>query len=92
MKWSKAKSGQVKSNQEMGCGSSKSGLNNVDDSVHVMLKHDKKVQQRKGEPVHGYKQRAEHPLLRPKTDDEHAVAAVNNNNGNGAAAAVTATE
>lgn len=50
----------------MGCGASKSGLHHVDDSVHVMLKHDKKVQQRKGEPVHGYKKRVEHPLLRPK--------------------------
>jgi len=53
----------------MGCGASKSGLHHVDDSVHVMLKHDKKVQQRKGEPVHGYKKRAEHPLLRPKEAD-----------------------
>ena len=50
----------------MGCGGSKSGLHHVDDSVHVMLQHDKKVQQRKGEPVHGYKERAQHPLLKPK--------------------------
>ena len=51
----------------MGCvGSKKSGLNLLDDSVHVMLKHDKKVQQKKGEPIHGYKPRAEHPLLKPK--------------------------
>ena len=58
----------------MGCGGSKSSrLNNVDDSVHVMLKHDKKVQQRKGQPVHGYKPRAPHPLLTPNNDD-------NNNN------------
>ena len=53
----------------MGCGSSKaSGLSHVDDSVHVMLNHDKKVQQRKGEPVHGFKPRAEHPLLKEKAN------------------------
>ena len=52
----------------MGCGSSKSGLNAVDDSVHVMLQHDKKVQLSKGQPEHKYKARAEHPLLlRPKS-------------------------
>jgi hypothetical protein len=51
----------------MGCGGSKSGLSHVDDSVHVMLQHDKKVQQSKGQPAHGYKARAEHPLLRPKS-------------------------
>jgi len=59
----------------MGCGGSKSSrLNNVDDSVHVMINHDKKVQQRKGQPVHGYKPRAQHPLLMPndKNDQEHA--------------------
>jgi len=57
----------------MGCGGSrlggssrKSALLNVDDSVHVMLKHDKKVQQQKGGPVLGYKERASHPLLKPK--------------------------
>ena len=51
----------------MGCGGSKSGLSHVDDSVHVMLQHDKKVQQSKGQPARGYKARAEHPLLRPKS-------------------------
>lgn len=54
------------SDNKMGCGSSKSGLQHVDDSVHVMLAHDKKVQQRKGQTVHGYKERAQHPLLQPK--------------------------
>ena len=54
----------------MGCGSSKGHdrrLQTVDDSVHVMLKHDKKVQKAKGdvEPK-GYVPRAEHPLLKPK--------------------------
>mmetsp|Transcript_31442 Transcript_31442/g.73996 ORF Transcript_31442/g.73996 Transcript_31442/m.73996 type:complete len:110 (-) Transcript_31442:594-923(-) len=51
----------------MGCGASKTGLNHVDDSVHVMLKHDRKVQQRKGQPAHGYKERSPHALLVPKT-------------------------
>eukprot|EP00536_Pseudo-nitzschia_multiseries_P008238 jgi/Psemu1/305595/fgenesh1_kg.207_\ len=51
----------------MGCGSSKEGgLNHVDDSVHVMLKHDSKRQMRMGQPVRSYKERAAHPLLRPK--------------------------
>jgi hypothetical protein len=50
----------------MGCGSSKGGLQTADDSVHVMLKHDKKVQQKKGEAPHGYVPRAEHPLMAMK--------------------------
>jgi hypothetical protein len=51
----------------MGCGSSKdTRLQTVDDSVHVMLKHDKKRQQQRGEQPHGYVPRAEHPLLKPK--------------------------
>jgi len=50
----------------MGCGGSKDGdsrLQQVDDSVHVMIKHDKKVQQQKGEAPHGYVPRQPHPLL-----------------------------
>lgn len=51
----------------MGCMSSKeTALNQVDDSVHVMLKHDKKVQQKKGQEPHGFVPRASHPLLKPK--------------------------
>mmetsp|Transcript_13184 Transcript_13184/g.27895 ORF Transcript_13184/g.27895 Transcript_13184/m.27895 type:complete len:81 (-) Transcript_13184:501-743(-) len=52
----------------MGCGSSTPSrtLNNVDDSVHVMIQHDKKVSKMKGETPRGYKERAEHPLLKPK--------------------------
>jgi hypothetical protein len=51
----------------MGCGSSReSALQTVDDSVHVMLAHDRKVQKAKGEKPHGYVPRAEHPLLKPK--------------------------
>mmetsp|Transcript_20576 Transcript_20576/g.44799 ORF Transcript_20576/g.44799 Transcript_20576/m.44799 type:complete len:83 (+) Transcript_20576:331-579(+) len=56
----------------MGCGASKNGLEQVDDSVHVMFKHDKKVQQKKGEPEHRYKERAIHPLLRPKEAENPA--------------------
>ena len=51
----------------MGCASSKPALNTVDDSVHVMLKHDKKIQQKKGQASHGYVPRAEHPLMDQKT-------------------------
>jgi hypothetical protein len=47
----------------MGCGASKDGLANVDDSVHVMIRHDKKRAAQKGEAPHGYVPRAPHPLL-----------------------------
>ena len=53
----------------MGCNSSKeNALANVDDSVHVMIKHDKKRSIQKGEKPHGYVPRAPHPLL-----DKHKV-------------------
>lgn len=56
----------------MGCGPSAhdTRLQTVDDSVHVMLKHDKKRQQQKGEAPKGYVPRAEHPLLKPKPVEE----------------------
>jgi hypothetical protein len=48
----------------MGCGPSKRTLETVDDSVHVMIAHDKKVAAKKGQPASsGYRPRAEHPLL-----------------------------
>lgn len=52
----------------MGCNASKEDLNlalldRIDDSVHVMLEHDKKVALRKGEKPHGYVPREPHPLL-----------------------------
>ena len=54
----------------MGCSSSKeSALANVDDSVHVMIKHDKKRAQQKGEAPHGYVPRAPHPLLEQKKNE-----------------------
>lgn len=64
----------------MGCGSSKRTLETVDDSVHVMLAHDKKVAAKKGQaPSAGYKPRAEHPLLH-----QQAVAPPVAGNGNDA--------
>ena len=50
----------------MGCGQSKGALTTVDDSVHVMLKHDKKVQQKKGEEPHGHVKRAPFPQMQEK--------------------------
>lgn len=48
----------------MGCTSSKHTLERVDDSVHVMLAHERKVAMRKGEAVaSAFVPRAEHPLL-----------------------------
>ena len=53
----------------MGCGASKNSLETVDDSVHVMLKHDKKAAQKAGKTVTGYVPRAEHPLLATQNDN-----------------------
>jgi len=68
----------------MGCGSSKGGLQHVDDSVHVMLKHDRKsLQKKEGSKAQvGYKERAAHPMLKPKavnspTDGDGPAAASN---------------
>jgi hypothetical protein len=38
-------------------------LSHVDDSVHVMLKHDKRLAQRQGKNDMGYVPRAPHPLV-----------------------------
>lgn len=60
----------------MGCGNSKEGmLNTVDDSVHVMLKHDKKMQIKHGEKPHGYIPRAEHPLLHQDSSNKGSATA-----------------
>lgn len=72
----------------MGCGASKGGLQTVDDSVHVMIKHDKKVAQRKGEAPKGYVPRAPHPLLQHKEEGQEGN---NNNNGETAPPAPTTT-
>lgn len=50
----------------MGCMGSKSSFGAVDDSVHVMLQHDKKMAKKNGQPTTGYVPRAEHPLLKKK--------------------------
>lgn len=61
----------------MGCGNSKeSVLNTVDDSVHVMLKHDKKMQVKHGEKPHGYVPRAEHPLMHQDSSNKGSATAV----------------
>jgi hypothetical protein len=64
----------------MGCQHSKGrDLGHVDDSVHVMLSHDKKVAKQKGQPPpQGYVPRAEHPLLKPR-----AVVATEEGDGDG---------
>jgi hypothetical protein len=57
----------------MGCGGSKHVLDTVDDSVHVLLAHDKKMAKKRGEnPNVGYVPRAEHPLLKAAREEgEH---------------------
>jgi hypothetical protein len=55
----------------MGCMNSKDGaLGYVDDSVHVMLKKDKKDAKKQGHPPTGYVPRAEHPLLHKNENNE----------------------
>lgn len=49
-----------------------SHLETVDDSVHVMISHDKKKQRQEGKPVTGYVPRAPHPSLnkdKPQTEE-----------------------
>ena len=72
----------------MGCTGSKDRLQTVDDSVHVMLKHDKKRQQAKGEQPHGFVPRADHPLLKPRP----IVAAEEPEDDAGAASSAPTTE
>lgn len=63
----------------MGCGASRSALNTVDDSVHVMLQHDKKMQKKRGEKPHGYVPRAEHPLMHQDSSNKGTATAVEPN-------------
>ena len=46
--------------------SSKGHLDEVDDSVHVMLAHDRKKRKETGEAPSGYKPRAANPALEKK--------------------------
>jgi len=64
----------------MGCGASKGEFSNVDDSVHVMIKHDKRVSSQKGAPAPAFKPRSAHPLLQPKAINTPGAA---DGNGNG---------
>lgn len=73
----------------MGCGASKSGLEQVDDSVHVMFKHDKKVAKAKGlPPSTGFVPRAPHPLLDASQKGNKA----NNNSSNPAVPVIACEE
>ena len=78
----------------MGCGASKEGLQTVDDSVHVMLKHDKKVAQSKGQAPKGYVPRAPHPLLQQQqaATDGAATAAETSNGSNADRKPIVASE
>jgi len=64
----------------MGCGFSKNtrGIVTVDDSVHVMIKHDKEVARRKGQESQGYVPRAPHVLpeqQQQQTEDKNTASA-----------------
>ena len=55
-----------------------SGIGNVDDSVHVMLAHDRKKRKESGignGPGAGYKPRASNPALERKRDENNGTAA-----------------
>jgi hypothetical protein len=69
----------------MGCGSSKDGLANVDDSVHVMIRHDKKRAEQKGEKPQGYVPRAPHPLLDAQKKQQAVTAHEEDSNDGGEA-------
>lgn len=51
----------------------KGGLEAVDDSVHVMLTHDRKRKARSGQAPAAYKPRAANPALTPKEPEEAKV-------------------
>jgi hypothetical protein len=57
-----------------GCLSKNTGhLDNVDDSVHVMLAQDRKKRKEAGAPTTGYKPRASNPALtQARADTEEA--------------------
>jgi hypothetical protein len=50
-------------------------FDSIEDSVHVMLEHDKKLCARKGQAVTGYVPRAAHPLLVPQAANHQKRAA-----------------
>lgn len=68
------------------CSSKASHLDHVDDSVHVMLKHDRKKRKDIGASSGGYKPRAANPAL------ENLKATEGGGSGDGASTGITATE
>ena len=74
----------------MGICSSKAGhLDHVDDSVHVMLKHDRKKRKDIGASTGGYKPRTANPALENLKAAEQAGGG---STGDGASTGITATE
>ena len=63
----------------MGCSASKeavkiSALSRIDDSLHVMLEHDKKVAAKRGEaPKTSYVPRAPHPALAQRKSERSGI-------------------
>ena len=58
-----------------GCLSRNTGhLEHVDDSVHVMLAHDRKKRKESGAPTSGYKPRASNPALEQKRNEKEETA------------------
>jgi hypothetical protein len=45
-------------------GSKPSKFDTVDDSVNIMIQHDKKMAKKTGQPMTGFVPQANHPLLR----------------------------
>ncbi|KAK1735846.1 hypothetical protein QTG54_013552 [Skeletonema marinoi] len=70
-----------------GCGSKATHLDHVDDSVHVMLKHDRKKRKDIGASSGGYKPRTANPAL----DKLKAAEGAKPEGGDGATG-ITATE
>jgi hypothetical protein len=65
----------------MGCGPSRA-LETVDDSVHVMIQHDKKAALKKGIVQTGYVPRAQHPMLVAPTESKPQAASTERTSAN----------
>ncbi|KAL7436832.1 hypothetical protein ACHAXM_005474 [Skeletonema potamos] len=70
-----------------GCGSKATHLDHVDDSVHVMLAHDRKKRKDIGASGGGYKPRAANPALEKLKTAEDG-----KGDGGDGATGITATE
>ena len=53
-----------------GCGSKSNVLSHLDDSVKVMVRHDAKMLEKRGEKPGGYVPRAPHPMLDQQTEEK----------------------